>query len=199
MDMLDKESFSCHTAVRVAPLSLVTIVTNPIHPCASWVRCLKTWRGETAQQVEVGHASADRRQVQHGFEPTTSSSVKGGLSQAGTVGQEGQVTGAGQDFCGQIGGIHVLEHGNFLHRDEREREREPKNSIGERWSDLSLTNSLATSSLLRWDRMRSTVRPVSSMWMRFPRGSQQATLPRDAMSFSCSTAMPTVRSSRAKQ
>ncbi|KAG9343410.1 hypothetical protein JZ751_013574 [Albula glossodonta] len=45
------------------------------------VRCLKTWRGETALQVEGGRASADRRQVQHGFEPTTSNSVKGGLSQ----------------------------------------------------------------------------------------------------------------------
>ncbi|KAI1882760.1 hypothetical protein AGOR_G00238250 [Albula goreensis] len=51
-----------HTAVRLAPLSLVTIVTDPIHPCASWVRCLKTRRGETALQVEGGRASADRRQ-----------------------------------------------------------------------------------------------------------------------------------------
>ncbi|KAI1882774.1 hypothetical protein AGOR_G00238390 [Albula goreensis] len=50
-----------HTAVRLAPLSLVTIVTDPIHPCASWVRCLKTRRGETALQVEGGRASADRR------------------------------------------------------------------------------------------------------------------------------------------
>ncbi|KAG9329039.1 hypothetical protein JZ751_009055, partial [Albula glossodonta] len=72
MDMLDKESFSCegclrytqacvgacHKAVRLAPLSLVTIVTDPIHPCASWVRYLKTRRGETALQVEGGRASA---------------------------------------------------------------------------------------------------------------------------------------------
>ncbi|KAG9343540.1 hypothetical protein JZ751_013706, partial [Albula glossodonta] len=43
----------------------------------SEVRYLKTRRGETALQVEGGRASADRRQVQHGFEPTTSSSVKG--------------------------------------------------------------------------------------------------------------------------
>lgn len=72
-------------------------------------------------------------------------------------------------------------------------------SSAERWSDLSLTNSFATSSLLRWERMRSTVRPVSSMWMRLPSGIQQVTLPLLAMSFTCSTPMPTVRSSLAKQ
>ncbi|KPP71379.1 hypothetical protein Z043_109721 [Scleropages formosus] len=65
-----------------------------------------------------------------------------------------------------------------------------------RCSDLSLTNSRATSSALRWDRMRSTVRPVSSMWTRFPSGSQQAALPREARSRSCMMATPTVRSSR---
>ncbi len=75
----------------------------------------------------------------------------------------------------------------------------PRPSSAERWSDFSFTNSLATSSLLRCERMRRTVRPVSSMWMRLPSGSQTAALLRDASSFSWSTAMPTVRSSRAKQ
>lgn len=46
-----------------------------------------------------------------------------------------------------------------------------------RISDLSLTNSLATSSLLRCDRMRSIVQPVSSIWMRFDRVNQHGQVP----------------------
>lgn len=43
-----------------------------------------------------------------------------------------------------------------------------------RTSDLSFTNSLATSSLVRWLRILSTVQPVSSMWHRLPRKSHVA-------------------------
>lgn len=41
-------------------------------------------------------------------------------------------------------------------------------------SDLSLTNSLATSSLCLWESIRSIVQPVSSILTRVPRGSQHA-------------------------
>ena len=41
-------------------------------------------------------------------------------------------------------------------------------------SDLSLTNSLETSSLVLWDNIRRMVSPVSSMWMRRPSASQHA-------------------------
>lgn len=43
-----------------------------------------------------------------------------------------------------------------------------------RISDFSFTNSLATSSLLRCDKIRNIVQPVSSIWMRLARASQQA-------------------------
>lgn len=72
-------------------------------------------------------------------------------------------------------------------------------SSGWRHSDLSLTNSLATSSLERWDRIRRTVQPVSSRCIHFASGSQQAQLPFSTMSRSCNTATPIRRSSRAKQ
>lgn len=66
-------------------------------------------------------------------------------------------------------------------------------------SDFSLTNSRATSSFVRCDRMRSTVQPVSSMLTLRPRGSQHAQLPCSMMSRNCITATPTSLSSRAKQ
>ncbi|TNN78944.1 hypothetical protein EYF80_010870 [Liparis tanakae] len=72
-------------------------------------------------------------------------------------------------------------------------------SSAERVSDFSLTNSLATSSLERCERMRMAVRPVSSMWMRWPSGHQHAQLPFPPMSRSCITATPTTRSARPKQ
>ncbi|KAG9343136.1 hypothetical protein JZ751_014108 [Albula glossodonta] len=91
MDMLDKESFSCEGCLRYTQAyvgacrshssasgssftgdhchkphpSLCQLGKSPPSigsPVGMKVRCLKTWRGETAQQVEVGHASADRRQ-----------------------------------------------------------------------------------------------------------------------------------------
>lgn len=46
-----------------------------------------------------------------------------------------------------------------------------------RTSDLSFTNSLATSSFVRCDRILRIVQPVSSILMRLPRLSQQAQLP----------------------
>lgn len=46
-----------------------------------------------------------------------------------------------------------------------------------RISDFSLTNSLATSSLFLWDRMRRIVQPVSSIWIRFASDNQQAQEP----------------------
>lgn len=44
-------------------------------------------------------------------------------------------------------------------------------------SDFSLTNSLATSSFVRWERIRRIVQPVSSIWMRLPKDNQQAQEP----------------------
>lgn len=72
-------------------------------------------------------------------------------------------------------------------------------SSAERVSDLSFTNSLATSSPERWERMRMTVRPVSSMCIRGPSGHQQAQLALGATSRNCMTAIPTTRSARPKQ
>jgi len=72
-------------------------------------------------------------------------------------------------------------------------------SSGCRHSDLSLTNSLATSSPVRCESIRSTVHPVSSSRMHLASGHQQAQLPRSATSLSCRTATPIRRSSRAKQ
>lgn len=72
-------------------------------------------------------------------------------------------------------------------------------SSGCRHSDLSLTNSLATSSPVRCESIRSTVHPVSSRRMDLASGHQHAQLPRSATSRSCSTATPMSRSSRAKQ
>lgn len=72
-------------------------------------------------------------------------------------------------------------------------------SSADRVSDFSLTNSLATSSLERWERIRMAVRPVSSMWMRCPSGHQQAQLPFSMMSLNCITVKPTTRSARPKQ
>lgn len=46
-----------------------------------------------------------------------------------------------------------------------------------RISDLSLTNSLATSSLCRCERIRSIVHPVSSILILEPRGRQHAIEP----------------------
>lgn len=43
-----------------------------------------------------------------------------------------------------------------------------------RISDLSLTNSLATSSLLRCDKIRNIVHPVSSICIRLPSASHRA-------------------------
>ena len=43
-----------------------------------------------------------------------------------------------------------------------------------RMSDFSLTNSLATSSLLRCDKILSIVHPVSSICMRLNNGNQRA-------------------------
>lgn len=68
-----------------------------------------------------------------------------------------------------------------------------------RISDLSFTNSLATSSLVRCDSILRIVHPVSSIWIRLPRGSQHAHEPCSTMSFSCITATPTSLSSLAKQ
>ena len=50
-------------------------------------------------------------------------------------------------------------------------------SSGRTSSDFSLTKSLATSSLLLCERILRMVSPVSSMWMRRPRASQQAQEP----------------------
>ena len=50
----------------------------------------------------------------------------------------------------------------------------PGAGSADRMSDLSLTNSLATSSLVRCDKMRMIVQPVSSIWHRLPRVSQHA-------------------------
>lgn len=72
-------------------------------------------------------------------------------------------------------------------------------SSGCRHSDLSLTNSFATSSPVRCESIRSTVHPVSSRRMHLARGHQHAQLPRSATSRSCRTATPIRRSSRAKQ
>ncbi|KAG9329565.1 hypothetical protein JZ751_003673, partial [Albula glossodonta] len=79
MDMLGNESFSwavwshssatgstftgdhCHSPQP----SLCQLDKSPPSigsPVGMKVRCLKTWRGETALQVEGGRASADRRQ-----------------------------------------------------------------------------------------------------------------------------------------
>ncbi len=66
-------------------------------------------------------------------------------------------------------------------------------------SDFSLTNSLATSSVERWERIRSAVVPVSSMLIRGPKGHQHTQLFRSVTSRSCSTAIPTTRSTRPKQ
>ncbi len=66
-------------------------------------------------------------------------------------------------------------------------------------SDFSLTNSLATSSVERWERIRSAVVPVSSMLIRGPKGHQHTQLFRSATSRSCSTAIPTTRSARPKE
>lgn len=41
-------------------------------------------------------------------------------------------------------------------------------------SDFSLTNSLATSSLVRCDNIRRIVQPVSSIWIRLPNDNQHA-------------------------
>lgn len=68
-----------------------------------------------------------------------------------------------------------------------------------RISDLSFTNSLATSSLVLCDSILRIVHPVSSIWIRLPRGSQHAHEPCSTISFSCITATPTSRSSLAKQ
>ena len=70
-----------------------------------------------------------------------------------------------------------------------------------RWrtSDFNLTNSFATSSLLRCERMRNTVQPVSSRCTRFPSEHQHAQLPFSMMSRSCMTVTPIRRSSRAMQ
>ena len=51
--------------------------------------------------------------------------------------------------------------------------------LSSRTSVLSLTNSLATSSVVRWDRILRIVQPVSSIWTRRPSVSQQAHEPWD--------------------
>lgn len=43
-----------------------------------------------------------------------------------------------------------------------------------RMSDFNLTNSFATSSFVRWDKIRSIVQPVSSMFIRLPNDNQHA-------------------------
>lgn len=43
-----------------------------------------------------------------------------------------------------------------------------------RISDFSFTNSLATSSFVRCDRMRKIVHPVSSIWILLPNDNQHA-------------------------
>lgn len=63
---------------------------------------------------------------------------------------------------------------------------------------FNLTNSLATSSLFLWERIRRIVQPVSFIWIRLPNDSQQAQEPCSMMSFNCITATPTNLSSRAK-
>ena len=70
-----------------------------------------------------------------------------------------------------------------------------------RWrhSDLSFTNSLATSSLVRCDKILRTVKPVSSRCTRRPKATQQAQEPCSMMSRSCIRAIPMRRSSLAKQ
>ena len=57
--------------------------------------------------------------------------------------------------------------------------------VSSRTSDLSLTNSLATSSVVRWLRILRIVHPVSSMFTRRPSESQQAQEPykKDIWSF----------------
>ena len=44
-------------------------------------------------------------------------------------------------------------------------------------SSFSLTNSLATSSVVLWERILRMVHPVSSIWILLPRDSQQAQEP----------------------
>ena len=68
-----------------------------------------------------------------------------------------------------------------------------------RTSDFNLTNSLATSSFVRWDKIRKIVNPVSSIWILLPRANQQAQEPLFRMSLSCITDTPMRRSSRPKQ
>lgn len=51
------------------------------------------------------------------------------------------------------------------------------NGFSGRISDLSFTNSLATSSFDRCDKIRSIVHPVSSIWIRLPNDNQQAREP----------------------
>jgi hypothetical protein len=46
-----------------------------------------------------------------------------------------------------------------------------------RTSDFILTNSRATSSFVRCDKIRRIVQPVSSMWQRLPKANQQAQEP----------------------
>jgi len=48
-------------------------------------------------------------------------------------------------------------------------------------SDLSLTNSFATSSVVRCDKILMIVQPVSSSWIRRPSVSQQAHDPLENM------------------
>jgi len=76
---------------------------------------------------------------------------------------------------------------------------EDTGSSNGRHSDLSFTNSRATSSLALCERILSTVQPVSSRWTHRASGHHSAQLVRSTTSLICSTARPTIRSSRAKQ